>query len=64
MMTTQTKNHTCAQCIHWNGVDADSGECRRQPPQAISFKVDEHTRFEARFPVTAAHDWCGEFAAQ
>jgi len=58
------KTESCAKCTYWNSSAADSGECRRQPPQAISFKVDSETKFETRFPVTAGSDWCGEFKAQ
>jgi len=61
---TQTKNETCANCAHWNPISSDEGECRRHPPQAISFKVDDEVRFETRFPKTAGDDWCGEFAAR
>ncbi|MFQ3270305.1 MAG: hypothetical protein ACI9A1_000619 [Lentimonas sp.] len=65
-MTTETKavTSTCAKCTYWNAQEPDQGECRRQPPQAISFKVDSETKFETRFPETAATDWCGEFKAQ
>jgi len=64
-MTTQatTKTDTCATCTYWNAKASDTGDCRRQPPQAISFEVDSETKFETRFPETAGSDWCGEFKA-
>lgn len=60
-METITKTDTCSKCTHWNATTDVEGECRRQPPQAIVFKVDEQTQFETRFPVTQSGDWCGEF---
>lgn len=63
-MQTATKTDTCAKCAHWNPTESSMGECRRQPPQAISFKVDNDVKFETRFPVTSESDWCGEFSAK
>jgi len=63
-METATKTETCAKCEYWNAKASDEGECRRQPPQAISFKVNEEVKFETRFPMTASDDWCGEFSAK
>mgnify|MGYP006308757467 CR=1 FL=1 len=60
--TTQT--NTCSKCTYWKALSGDNGECRRQPPQAISFKVQDDVKFETRFPVTASDDWCGEFSAR
>lgn len=64
METTATKTETCEKCLHWNKVETDQGECRRQPPQAIIFKVNEEVKYETRFPTTQSSDWCGEFAAR
>jgi hypothetical protein len=64
VMETTSQTKTCAACAFWNETASNEGECRRQPPQAISFKVDESTQFETRFPVTKASDWCGEFQAK
>mgnify|MGYP001118786325 CR=1 FL=1 len=61
---TSTQTDTCAKCTYWNATTTEAGECRRQPPQAISFKVDDETKFETRFPATAGSDWCGEFKAK
>lgn len=61
---TSTVTDTCAKCAHWNAKASDSGECRRQPPQAISFKIDNETKVETCFPETSASDWCGEFKAK
>jgi len=47
--------------MYWNETASSEGECRRQPPQAVSFKVDEGTKFQTCFPVTKAEDWCGEY---
>jgi len=63
-METATKTATCVKCSHWNPTESAKGECRRQPPQAISFKVDNDVKFETRFPVTNESDWCGEFSAK
>ena len=63
-METATSTKTCATCAHWNALSGDNGQCRRQPPQAISFKVDAGVQFETRFPETAASDWCGEYTAK
>lgn len=52
----------CSTCKHWNKTeDAGKGECRRHAPQSLVFTIDRKTRFESRFPVTAASDWCGDF---
>jgi len=64
METTVSKTETCSKCAHWNELTSNSGECRRQPPQAISFKVNDEVKFETRFPTTADKDWCGEFSAK
>ena len=65
MMNTTTEHSAtvvCAACKHWNKIDsADKGECRRHAPQSLVFTIDSKTRFESRFPVTAANDWCGDF---
>lgn len=61
---TTTKTDTCVKCTHWNPLSENKGECRRQPPQAITFRVDNETKMETRFPVTSASDWCGEFKAK
>lgn len=65
-MSTSTIPQTkvCAKCAHWNSTGKEEGECRRQPPQAISFKINDEVKFETRFPRTAAGDWCGEFSAK
>lgn len=63
-METATQTKACGSCAHWNATSADKGQCRRQPPQAISFKVDDATQFETCFPVTASNDWCGEYEAK
>ena len=60
-MKTTTKTKACGQCVHWNSLDANSGECRRHAPQMVAFEVDEEVKFESRFPVTASDDWCGDF---
>jgi len=61
---TETKTESCAQCTYWKATTADQGACRRQPPQAISFEIDDEVKFETRFPTTSADDWCGEFSAK
>jgi len=63
-MTTQTISKTCANCAHWAEKGNSEGECRVKAPQFVAFQVDSETRFETRFPVTSAEDWCGEFEAR
>ncbi|MGE9289345.1 MAG: hypothetical protein ACQKBT_00055 [Puniceicoccales bacterium] len=62
-MTTKTESKTevCEACAYWNAKSESEGECRRQPPQEISFTVADDVKFETRFPKTDAKDWCGEF---
>ena len=60
-MNTTTETKSCASCAYWNSTSEIQGECRRQAPQAIVFKVDESTKFETHFPITKSTDWCGEY---
>lgn len=65
-MTTQSRPATavCSACKHWSHeARATQGECRRHAPQTLVFTIDDKTKFESRFPVTQATDWCGEFEA-
>ncbi|NJM37945.1 MAG: hypothetical protein HC845_08885 [Akkermansiaceae bacterium] len=63
--TTKSKVHACSACQHWsNEASSEKGECRRHAPQAFVFTIDSKTKFESRFPVTNASDWCGEFQAE
>jgi len=61
-MEITVKTDTCSSCKYWKNTESIQGECRRQPPQAITFRVNEEIKYEARFPVTTSGDWCGEFA--
>ncbi|KAF0095801.1 MAG: Uncharacterized protein E1N59_577 [Puniceicoccaceae bacterium 5H] len=63
MQSTATKATTraCDACQYWQALDNSDGECRRYAPRSVAFKVDDNTTFEAKFPVTASNDWCGEF---
>jgi hypothetical protein len=61
-MATLTKEAACEACAFWKHSEADKGECHRHAPQAVVFNVDDHIRFESRFPVTAGSDWCGDFS--
>lgn len=45
----------CQNCRFWEFMGSDEGECRRKPPYG---RGDEQT---ALWPVSAVHDWCGEF---
>ncbi|MES2995575.1 MAG: hypothetical protein V4733_02070 [Verrucomicrobiota bacterium] len=63
-MNTIVKTKACGQCVHWNDLEDDMGECRRHAPQTVAFEVDEEVKFESMFPVTAADDWCGDFFAK
>lgn len=61
MADTKTGKVVCGACANWNQLDSGKGECRAHAPQTVIFKVDDDTRFETRFPVTKAEDWCGDF---
>lgn len=63
MPTTLTKSVACESCTYWKKASAD-GECRRHAPQTIAFTVDSDVKFESRFPVTQAADWCGDYEAK
>jgi len=63
-MSTTTAGAICTNCQHWEKKTENSGECRRHAPQTIAFQVDADTKIESRFPMTAAEDWCGDFAAK
>lgn len=65
-METQTTQTTdcCGQCMYWKQTEGEEGACRRQPPQEISFEVDDEVKFVTRFPTTSADEWCGEFKAK
>lgn len=54
----------CQSCTYWQPKSDATGECRRHAPQTIAFTVDEDVRFESRFPVTQAADWCGDYEAR
>jgi len=64
MEATDIQNKTCSACAYWKDTDGTQGECRVRPPQAMAFTIDHETKFETRFPVTKAEDWCGEFRAR
>lgn len=61
MAETRTITRACAACANWNELGQDKGECRAHAPQTVIFQVDADTKFESRFPLTAAADWCGDF---
>lgn len=64
MKATQTETApACAKCRYWQPADMD-GECRRHAPQAVVLNMDEETKFESHFPITAGEDWCGDFQAK
>lgn len=58
---TKTTAKACEACAYWSEIEADQGECRRHAPQTLVFEVDDETKFESMFPVTANDDWCGDF---
>ena len=61
MKTVKTEANICAACANWNQKSDAEGECRAHAPQTVVFQVDDDTRFETRFPVTKAEDWCGDY---
>ncbi|CAM3001488.1 hypothetical protein [Rariglobus hedericola] len=52
----------CKSCTYWEAKTNTLGECRRHAPQTIAFNVDDDVKFESRFPVTKAADWCGDYS--
>lgn len=54
----------CEACTYWQASSGSAGECRRHAPQTIAFTVDEGVKFESRFPLTKALDWCGDYQAR
>ncbi|RRJ94547.1 hypothetical protein Ga0100231_009480 [Opitutaceae bacterium TAV4] len=63
-MSTKTIAKSCASCAHWKSTAPAKGECRRHAPQSILFKVEAGVQYEAKFPVTKAEDWCGDYTAK
>jgi len=61
MSSTTTTHMACKDCTFWNPQSAKQGECRRHAPQMVAFEVDDEVKFQAKFPATAAEDWCGDF---
>jgi len=61
MSSTTTTKKACKDCTFWNPQAKDQGQCRRHAPQLVAFEVDERVKFESKFPVTKAEDWCGDF---
>lgn len=63
MSTTTTSATTakCESCTYWQ-AKASAGECRRHAPQTVAFTVDDNVKFESKFPVTQAADWCGDYS--
>lgn len=61
----------CDTCRFWqrgNDIgqvtsdDHDEGWCRRHAPHVAAPKEGSHSaEYEARWPVTWANDWCGEY---
>ena len=66
MNTTLTAQKTalCEACTYWEAKSGEVGECRRHAPQTVVFNVDTEVKFESRFPLTKAQDWCGDFTAK
>jgi hypothetical protein len=46
----------CDRCRYWDGVAGDEGWCRRHSPRAARVRGTL-----ARWPLTLAEHWCGEF---
>lgn len=62
-MSTTTATKSCAMCAHWKS-SGTKGECRRHAPQSIVFKVESGVKYEAKFPITKADDWCGDYTGK
>lgn len=61
------KNASCERCLFWvrfkeNGDSEVEGECRRLPPQVMATGSVKEQFVMCQWPVTAEHDWCGEFS--
>ena len=67
---------TCQTCPHWRAYKAldeepapgltdttptNMGDCRLHPPSMVA---TSSTTFDARFPYTFGHEWCGEHPAR
>ncbi len=58
-----THVEACGSCRYWKPPTGGEqvGQCRRLPPQAIVFRVEDQVQFVSRFPDTRQEDWCGDF---
>lgn len=63
------KKRSCKKCGFWV-VDSECGRlggCRRNAPvvlfeAVIDAQTNDTTNYNAVWPNTLAHDWCGEFS--
>jgi hypothetical protein len=55
----------CSTCEFWDSLppDASYGRCRVNPPQVVTVLQAAPDLGSAHWPLTAASDWCGAWAA-
>ena len=59
-MSANDKLEKCVDCYFYQGSAGGShGFCKRNPP--VFTHLDESGRPKFFNPVTAPHNWCGEF---
>ena len=57
----------CEACRYWVGLDQDErgvGRCRRHAPRPALRIEPSHGMKYCDWPLTDAHDWCGEYQPQ
>jgi hypothetical protein len=65
-VSTERPEH-CGRCRFWDPEDEREGTCRRHAPRpaGVVIKVSGRKEFSYQefpvWPLTLAHEWCGEF---
>lgn len=50
----------CEQCVYWNEIEDDVGECRIKSPEVMEVSDDDNTEPGTVWPQTEAREWCGQ----
>jgi hypothetical protein len=51
----------CEQCVFWQEIENDVGECRAKSPAVMEASDDEDDSEPVTvWPQTESRDWCGE----
>ncbi len=57
-------SNPCANCLYWDPIaDSAYGRCRVNAPTVVNTLQAAPDQGSAHWPLTAATDWCGEWAA-